>query len=299
MKIAFVGLGKMGLPMATRLAAAGHDVVAHDASATRRAMGVEQRLRVMDRIEDVTRGCDAVLSSLPHDAALLSVAEQLRACVAPGAVWADTSTVSLEASARAASLLDESGIECLRAPVSGNATMAEAGTLTLMISGPLAAHERLQHLWPALGPKQFYVGPADEARLLKLVVNLLIAQTSAMLAEALTLGRKGGLEWSTLWAVIADSAVGSPIVRAKAPLLARRDFTPTFTVTQMRKDLRLIQGAAASYKLPLPMCDHVDRLLESASAAGWADEDYAAIIRVVERSAGLGEPGSVPGGESP
>ena len=122
---------------------------------------------------------------------------------------------------------------------------------------------------------------------MKLVVNLMIAQTSAMLTEALTLGRKGGLDWKDMWQVLSASAVASPIVKAKGVQLAERDFTPTFTVEQMVKDLNLIVGAASDTQVPVPQTALTLQLMYAAMAQGDGALDYAAIIRVVERSAGL------------
>ena len=132
-------------------------------------------------------------------------------------------------------MLAPRGIAYLRCTVSGNNKMAEAAQLTVMASGPRDAYERLQPVLQCLGPHRFYLGDGEQARLMKLVVNLMIAQTSAMLAEALTLGRKGGLDWADMWQVLGASAVASPIVKAKSVQLSQRDFTPTFTVEQMQK----------------------------------------------------------------
>jgi 3-hydroxyisobutyrate dehydrogenase-like beta-hydroxyacid dehydrogenase len=171
--------------------------------------------------------------------------------------------------------------------VSGNNKMAEAAQLTVMASGPRAAYDQVLPLLKTLGPNQFYLGEAEQARLMKLVVNLMIAQTSAMLAEALTLGRKGGLDWHDMWQVLGASAVASPIVRAKSAQLAQRDFTPTFTVVQMIKDLDLILGAGQASHVPLPQTAMTLQLMHAAIAQGDALDDYAVIIKAVERSAGL------------
>jgi 3-hydroxyisobutyrate dehydrogenase len=124
---------------------------------------------------------------------------------------------------------------------------------------------------------------------MKLAINLMIMLTSGMLAEALSLGRKGGLEWSDMWQVIDASAVGSPIVKAKASALSKRDFTATFTVEQMRKDVGLILDAGKMLNVPLGLTALTAQLLSSASAQGYAGEDYAAIIKVVEQAANLSE----------
>ena len=282
-RIHVIGVGKMGLPMARHLLAAGHTVTVEDPSAERLALAREAGLGVADGLA----GAQVIVSSLPHDGALLAVSERVAANGAQGAAWVDTSTVSPEASARAAEACARAGVQSLRCTVSGNNHMAEAAQLTVMASGPKALHERLLPLLRCWGPTQFWLGEAEEARLMKLVVNLMIAQTSAMLAEALSLGQKGGLAWADMWQVIGASAVASPIVKAKSVQLSQRDYTPTFTVGQMNKDIDLILGEGARLRVPLTQTAATRQLMSAAQAQGDAALDYAAIIRVVQRAAGL------------
>src|SRR3546814_6076699 len=119
---------------------------------------------------------------------------------------------------------------------------------------------------------------------MKLVINLMIAQTSAMLAEALTLGQKGGLAWEDMWQVIGASAVASPIVKAKGVQLSQRDYTPTFTVGQMNKDIDLILSEGARLQVQLTQVDITRQLMAAEQAHGDAALDYATIIRSVQRS---------------
>jgi 3-hydroxyisobutyrate dehydrogenase len=285
-KIHFIGVGKMGLPMAGHLRAAGHQVTVQDTDPVRVQLARDQGLEPAPAQAGI-RGADAVFSSLPHDQALLEVARLVASCAHRTLVYADTSTVSPTASAEAAALLDAARVQYLRCTVSGNNKMAEAAQLTTMVSGPRAAYDRLSPLLAALGPNRFYLGDAEQARLMKLVVNLMIAQTSAMLSEALTLGRKGGLDWQDMWQVLGASAVASPILKAKAVQLSQRDFTPTFTVEQMLKDIGLILDAGAASEVPLPQTAMTEQLMRSAMALGDGQEDYAAIIKTAERAAGL------------
>ena len=284
-KIHFLGVGKMGLPMASHLKYAGHDLTVSDPSAERLDLARGAGLAVAE--PGALALADFVMSSLPHDAALLAVGQQVAQSASAGAVYVDTSTVSLAASAQVAERCNARGIAYLRTTVSGNNKMAEAAQLTVMASGPRAAYERAEPLLACWGPQRFYLGEGEQARLMKLVVNLLIAQTSAMLAEGLTLGRKGGLDWQDMWQVLCASAVGSPILKAKAVQLSQRDFTPTFTVEQMIKDLELIVGAARDVHAPLPQTAATLQLMHAAVAQGQGLDDYAAIIQAVERSAGL------------
>lgn len=287
MKVAVIGVGKMGLPMARHLRAAGHAVVVYDRSEAARSQAQRAGLEPAAGLAQAVDGAEVVLSSLPHDAALVEVAQEVAARAAAGTVYVDTSTVSLAASAEAAAACARRGVAHVRATVSGNNKMAEAAQLTVMASGPEAAYARVKPLLAVFGPNQFYLGAGEQARLMKLIVNLMIAATSGMLSEALALGEKGGLDWRQMWDVIGASAVGSPIVKAKSVQLRERDYSPTFTVEQMQKDVGLILQAGAALQVPLALTAGVGQLLQAAAAQGDADLDYAAVIRAVARSAGL------------
>ncbi len=286
MNIHIIGVGKMGLPMACHFLAAWHVVTASDADPQRLALATAKGLTLAADATAMSTA-DIIFSSLPHDAALIAVAAQVAVTARKGATFVDTSTVSQLASRQVAGLLQESGIAYLRTTVSGNNHMAEQALLTVMASGPRASYETVLPLLKLLGPHQFFLGTGEEARLMKLVVNLMIAQTSAMLSEGLALGRKGGLDWQDMWQVLCASAVASPILKAKSVQLAKRDFTPTFTVEQMVKDLTLILAAGQAVHVPLPQTAMTLQLMHSAMAQGDAGDDYAAIIKTVERSAGL------------
>lgn len=282
-RIVYVGLGKMGAPMAGHLRAAGHAVTGVEPDAVRRAALGD--LPVYATLADATaaaRDGDAaliVVSSLPDDAALRAVARALAASTRPGDVWVDTSTVSVDASREAAAHGAGAGLHYLRAPVSGNAVMAQQARLTVLASGDAAAWAAAEPLFACWGPKRLYLGPADEARVAKLVVNLMVAATSGMLAEALAIGQGAGVSPDRLWPVILDSAVASPILAAKAPALQAGDWSPTFTVHQMRKDLALVRGLADAGGVPAPMSALVDDAMARAIEAGGGELDYAVIVR--------------------
>lgn len=279
----FIGVGKMGLPMARHLHAAGHRVTAFDPSPERRAMAAALGITVVDSVDEALPAASLVFSSLPDDQALGTVAEAVARLAPAGAVWVDTSTVSPEASHEAAARCAARGIAQVRAPVSGNNVMAERAALTVFASGERAAYDAVEPLLACWGPQRFYLGEAEQARIAKLAVNLLIVGTSTMLAEALALGERGGLSWQAIWQVIEHSAVASPIVKAKAPALREHDYTPTFTVEQMRKDVSLIRGAAQSLGVPTPVADVASAALDRASAAGEGGDDYAVVIRDARR----------------
>ncbi|RFU44758.1 NAD(P)-dependent oxidoreductase [Paraburkholderia sp. DHOC27] len=283
--IGFVGVGKLGLPMAEHLHRHGHRVSAFDASSERAALARAAGLPVLDTLEAVTDTAAILITSLPHDAAFEAVAGELATCVRPGQLYIDTSTVSTKVSARVAQVFAEAGIDYLRVTVSGNARMAEHAQLTTIASGPFALYQRVLPLLRLLGPSQFYVGEAEQARVMKLVINSMVANTVGMLAEALAIGKQGGLDWSDMWQVLCASAVASPIVKAKAQQLVSHDYSPTFTVDQMRKDVGLILQAGADSQTPLPITSVVAQALEHAAAFGLGSEDYAAMIKLSLRTA--------------
>lgn len=287
MRIAMIGAGKMGLEMARHLAAAGHAVAVYDNDASAQTVARAAGLHVSASLRQAVQDVEVILSSLPHDQALIAVTADVVAHARSEVVFVDTSTVSLRASAAAAQACATRGISHVRVTVSGNNKMAQQAQLTVLASGPRSAYDRVEPLLRLFGPSQFYLGDGEQARLMKLVINLMIASTSGMLAEALTLGEKGGLDWRQMWDVICASAVGAPIVRAKAVQLRERDYTPTFTVEQMRKDVGLILEAGAQLAVPMALTANVDQMLRAATSQGDAGLDYAAVIRSEARSAGL------------
>jgi 3-hydroxyisobutyrate dehydrogenase len=289
-QVGWIGVGKMGLPMAGHLLSAGHAVLAYDVVAEHVAALTERGGRRAAAIADVARGAPIVFSSLPHDAALRTVAlgpEGVIASAAAGALFIDTSTVSPAVSAEVAEAAGARGVRYLRVTVSGNNHMAAKAALTVMASGPRAAYDEVKPLLDCFGPNVFHVGEAEQARVLKLVINLMIAGTGAMLSEALALGRRGGLDWTQMLDIVGASAVGSPIVKAKSVELKRRDFTPTFTCTQMQKDLDLIVGAGKELGVAMPVTAVVAQLMQAAIGMGDADDDYIATVKLVERLSGL------------
>lgn len=288
MKLGWVGVGKMGLPMAGHLLAAGHSVTACDLVPALVQAAVARGARAAESPAAAAREAEVVFSSIPDDKALRTIALAQSGVLAGarrGTVYVDTSTVSAAVSAEVAAAAAAKGVRYLRVTVSGNNKMAEAKALTVMASGERSTYEKCRPLLALFGPQQYYVGAAEQARTLKLAVNLMVYATIAGLAEALAIGKRGGVEWEQMLDVMAASAIGSPLLKAKSGALKNRDFSATFTCLQARKDLSLISGAAAAGGIPAPVAEIAARLIEDCIANGGGDEDYAAMIKAVERSA--------------
>jgi 3-hydroxyisobutyrate dehydrogenase-like beta-hydroxyacid dehydrogenase len=290
--VAWLGVGKMGLPIAGLIAKAGYRVTAFDVSADRMAAARQQGLAVAESAIEAVNGKAVIFTSLPDDKAIrdLLLAKGLLDAIAPQSILIETSTVSAEISAELGEAAHEHKIDYLRLPVSGNAAIAHTGALTCFVSGSKAAFERVKPLLASFTRAQTYLGQAEQARYAKLAVNLMIAVSAGMMAESLALARKGGIGWQDILQVLDDSAVASPMVKYKTPPLAKRDFESTFSCRQMAKDLDLILGAGHSAGVPLQLAAQVRETYGSLIAQGDADADYIATVRHLERLSGLGDP---------
>lgn len=290
MHIAWIGVGRMGLPMAGFLVAAGYRVTAYDPVAAQVAAIVAQGGVAAGSAPDAARDAEVVFSSLPDDRAFLGATlgeDGVLAAMRPGAIYVDTSTVSAEASGTVAAAAAERRIAYVRMPVSGNATSAKAGQLTALASGPADAWARVRPAVERFSVAQVYLGDAEQARYMKLVVNLLVANTAALMAEALALGRKGGIDWSTMLDALAASTLGSPWLKAKTAALKVRDFSPTFTTRQILKDIDLMLAAGAADGVPMPLTAVTRQQMQAIVGDGFAEEDFIAIVKQVERQSGL------------
>lgn len=293
-RIGWIGTGKMGRPMSRHLLKAGMPVTIYEPLAQNRASLVAEGAVVAHSVQDLADAADIVVMTIPNDEVLASVMlgpEGLAAAMHPGQILVEMSTVSPAISARLAEALGEREVAYLRAPVSGSTATATSGKLSVVVSGPLAAFQAARPVLAHFSTHQFHVGEREEARYLKLVLNALVGATSALVGEALTLGRKGGLDTATMLDVIAHSAVASPLLAYKRDLLVSRNFEPAFTVEQMMKDLDLILGAARADHVPMSLAALVRQQYEAAHAGGLAEQDFFVLIEQCERAAGLTDEG--------
>lgn len=291
--IGWIGCGKLGQPMAEHLISAGYALQVYDLDMQARHALDSRGARPVDSVAAVCAGASVVFTSLPDDAALIAVAcgeQGVLNRLEPGAILVETSTVSPAASMRVAAHAVRAERAYLRVAVSGNPVIARAAQLTTFASGSAIDHERIEPLLSTFSKRVFRVGEAEQARTLKLVINLMIAVSAGMLGEALALGEKGGLDWRQMLEVMSESAVGSPMVKYKAPPLGARDYTSTFSCAQMAKDLDLILGAAAQFGAPVPMAAHMRQVYEALMASGSGGDDYIATVRHAEKMAGIPEP---------
>ena len=263
MRIAWIGLGRIGLPMAARLAAAGFAVTGFDIDPARCAAAEKRAIRISENLE----GADLVFTSMPTEEALLQLVGRLDL---GDALLVETSTIGPQASKKISEVIGP----YLRSPISGSTALAEAGTLSVFASGPRAAFEKAKPALAAFSRAQIWLGEGEEARYAKLAVNLMVAVSAGMMGEALALATKGGIGWETILDVIGESAVASPLVKYKLDPLKRRDFTPAATNALVKKDLDLVLSAAKAAGLPVPLAAHMHSVYERLLAAGRGEEDF-------------------------
>ncbi len=283
-RVAWVGVGSMGRPMVRRLTDAGLSPLIFDLD--RRALeDVAPEAVAVGSLEEVA-AADVIVSTLPDDTALLDVARVVLSAISPNAVFCDMSTVSSEASAEVGALA--AGKAYLRAPISGTVAHAEEGSLTILASGPEPAYRRCLPLFHLFAGACFYLGPAEEARILKLVINNMVGSLAALVGESLALAGRAGLDRAAILEVLGASTVSSPILRAKLELLRSGDFPPDFTTEMMIKDMQLFADAAAHHGSPAPLASVTLSLLRRHAESGGAKEDYYSLLKLFEREGEAG-----------
>ncbi len=274
--------------MAERVLDAGFPLVVYNRTPGKAETLVSRGAEVAANAADLAGRVDVVFTSLADDSALEAVAEEVIAAARPGTVLVDTSTVSPDVSARVASLAEAASVDYLRAPVSGNPTVVRAGNLSFIVSGARETLDRVEPIIKAIGPTVHHVGEGEQARVVKLAINLMIAGLAQLMSEALVLGEASGVSRADLLEVMGSSAAGAPFVKYKTEPLLRDDFSATFTMALMEKDIDLMLDAAAEAGVELPMAREMKTLLHSAVEAGYADDDFMALFLHL-RSASLDE----------
>jgi 3-hydroxyisobutyrate dehydrogenase-like beta-hydroxyacid dehydrogenase len=273
-----VGLGNMGTAMAERLLGAGYPLVVHNRTGAKAEPLAAAGATVAGSAGELAAAVDVVITSLANDEALESVAAEVVAAARPGTVLVDVSTVSPAVSARVASLADEASVAYLRAPVSGNPSVVRAGKLSFIVSGPRETLERVEPLILAIGPTIHHVGEAEEARIVKLAVNLVLGGLAQLMSEALVLGEAAGVSRAALLEVMGSSAAGAPFVKYKTEALLRDDFSATFTTALMEKDVDLVLDAADEHGVELPIARELKDILRGAIDAGYGDDDFISLF---------------------
>jgi len=286
MRVAFLGLGIMGRPMAANLVKAGHEVTTWNRSSGKEVSGA----RAAATPREAAEGVEAVWICVSDTAAVEQVLfgeNGVEGALKPGIIVVDSSTISPMATRDFARRVGERGAEYVDAPVTGSKAGAESGQLIFMAGGSEAAIERLKPLWSAMGKSLFRMGDVSMGQAAKLGMNLMIALMYEGFAEALALTGKLGVKPDALMPLIQASMVRSGVIDYKAPFVLRRDFSPNFPLRLMHKDIQLMLDAAKEHRVKLPGLETVAEVYEIAAEEGHDDLDYAATLTLLEKWAGV------------
>jgi len=288
-RVGWIGTGRMGRPMAARLAGAGVDLAAWNRTRAKAEPLTERGVTVVDSIAELADR-DVVFTMVAGPADLEQVLAGadglLRQPAAPELVI-DCSTVSSESSAAMRAACTERGVDFLAAPVSGNGKVVAAGKLSLVVSGARETYDRAAPLLARIGSSVTYVGAGEAARLVKICHNLLLGVVIQSLAEITVLAERGGVSRADLLAFINGSVMGSTFTRYKTPAFVTLDFTPTFTPVLLRKDFDLGLAAARAMDVPMPLAAATAQLVQAAIGAGHSAADFATLLLEQARAAGL------------
>ena len=284
--IGFVGLGTMGGRIAGRLLASGHQVHGTNRTVAKAQPLIDGGLRWQPTPRAVAAAVDVVFSMVSDDAALDAITagpDGILAGLTPGKVYIDMSTVSPEVSVELAERVRSIGARMLDGPVSGSVPQAETGTLTIMVGGEEAAFRLVQPVLRELGQTVTRVGGNGHGLLLKLAINISLAVQTLAFSEGLLLAERGGIDPRLAARVMSTSAIGSPMLRTRVPLLLDLPERAWFDVELMQKDVRLALQAARGLDVPLPSAATADDMLAKARELGYGGRDIAALHEVLAR----------------
>jgi 3-hydroxyisobutyrate dehydrogenase len=280
----------MGGPMAVNLVKAGFQVTAFNRTAARAEALASEGVTVAKSIAQVGETCSVVITMVPDTPDVLACVEGevgLAGTMKQGSVLIDMSTVAPGATRELAGRLAAKGIAMLDAPVSGGSWGAQSGTLTIMVGGEQSTFDRCLPVFEGMGKTITLMGPSGMGQTTKLVNQILVAGTVSAVAEALTFAAAQGADLLKTIEAVAGGAAGSWQLANLGPRMAQGDFAPGFMVKLQQKDLRLIQEAAQEAHVPLAVTSLARQYFTALEAMGLGDEGTQAIIKAVEKQAGI------------
>jgi 3-hydroxyisobutyrate dehydrogenase-like beta-hydroxyacid dehydrogenase len=288
--IAYLGLGTMGQGMAANLLKAGYKLTVWNRSIEKCKPFSRKGARVAETPADAVRDAELIMYSLSNDQAVEDVVFGakgiLRGCQ-EGQIAVDMSTVLPATSLRQLEAYAKRGLDFLDAPVFGSKAESAKAKLWIMAAGNKAIFEKVRPVLEQLGQTVHYFGKNGNAAAMKLVGNLIVALELEALAEGLVLAQKAGLDLQTVMEVVKVADFRSPLLVSNGQNILKRNFSPSFALKLMLKDAGLIEEFGESLFAPIPALRVVKRHLESAVALGFEKENASALIKALEKKAGV------------
>ena len=281
-KIGFIGLGRMGRPMASNLVRKGFDLVVYDVRAEAIDAVAELGAQAAARVAEVAAACDVVITMLPDSAVVAEVvagADGVLSAARAGGLLMDMSTIEPETTDRMAQLCQDQGLGFVDAPVGRLASHADVGESLFMVGGTHENFERVRPLLDAMGTTIYHCGPCGAGTRTKIVNNFLAVASCQMNAEALTLAQGLGLDLdSTLDVLYGTTAFNGQLKIAWPAKVLKDDVSPGFAINLAHKDLSLVMAAANAAKVPMPMAAAAREAFSTARARGFGGQDFSAML---------------------
>lgn len=287
-RIAFIGLGNMGGPMAANLVRAGHQVTGHDIVPEKTSRAAERGVRPAASNAEAAAGAEIVFTMLPTGKEVREVLvdeDAVLDAVASGTIMVDSSTTDLAATEYIHAAASERGIALIDSPVSGGMAGAEAATLTFMAGGDSDAVDRAEPVFMAMGRKVVRAGGPCSGQAVKACNNMLLGISMVGVCEAIALGEAAGVDHQVLFDVISTSTgscwsmnVNCPIPGMVDTAPANRGYAPGFTATLMLKDLTLAQEAASRVGAATPLGEHARALYQRFCTERDGEIDFSAMV---------------------
>lgn len=280
----------MGSRMAANLSSAGWELIVWNRTrATADQWAERHGATVADSPAALAHSSDVVITMVvdgPQVEAVLLGPEGVAANAREGLLAVDMSTIGPAAARRIGTALAERGMGFMDAPVTGSSPKAEDGTLTIMAGGSEADFERAHPLFEAMGELIVHVGPLGHGQMVKLINNAVAAINTAVAGEALLLGKRTGVDLDSLLSVLNAGSGSSAMLALKAPAMRAHDYTTLFKLEHMLKDLRLCLQEADEVGQEFRFADEVTEILEAAAGRGLGEQDFAALLEVLEQRSG-------------
>ena len=289
MKIAFIGLGIMGKPMAKNLLKAGHQLQVYDRNQATLEEMAAAGATVCGSSADTVKGVDLVITMLPNSPHVKSVMleeDKLAEKMPKTAAFIDCSSINPVASREIAAKLAEYGIDMLDAPVSGGQPKAVDGTLAFMVGGKEEVFNKFKDVLAAMGSSVVLCGDVGAGNVTKLCNQTIVAVNIAALAEALQMGQMCGVEPQKIFEAIKGGLAGSTVMNAKAPMMMDQNFQPGFRIALHIQDLTNVQDAAKAMDAPIPLTQTVLEMMKVLHHDGDGVCDHSALLKYYQKLTG-------------
>jgi 3-hydroxyisobutyrate dehydrogenase-like beta-hydroxyacid dehydrogenase len=290
MRVGFLGLGIMGSRMAANLVRGGHELtVWNRTAATAERFTEAHRATIVATPAEAAAGAEVVFSMVvdgPQVESVLLGQDGAATSATSGTLFVDCSTIGPQYARSIGATLAERGLPFLDAPVTGSSPRAEDGTLTIMVGGERQDYERALPLLEAMGRLIVYSGPIGQGQVVKVINNAVAATNAAVVGQALLVGAASGADLDALSAVMSAGSGGSAMLDLKGPAMRRHDYETLFKLAHMLKDVRLCLEQSRAAGVPFSFVEATCEILAEGVDLGHGDDDFAALIEVLERQAG-------------